>query len=182
MSDPSNLPLAGIVVLDFGQVYQGPYATLLMAMAGADVIKIEPPQGEPLRRRAPPGKSTTFPIAMLNSNKRAITLNLKHERGRTLLFEHGPARRRTARKLLAGGDGPARRRLGGAARDQPAPRLCLRLGLRPQRAGSRQSGDGSDDPGGLGPDQHDRLSRWPAGQGRAGGGRFSLRHPPLRAQ
>jgi CoA:oxalate CoA-transferase len=53
-----------------------------MAMAGTDVIKIEPPQGEPLRRRAPPGKSTTFPIAMLNSDKRAITLNLKNERGR----------------------------------------------------------------------------------------------------
>jgi CoA:oxalate CoA-transferase len=81
-----NTPLAGITVLDFGQVYQGPYATMLMAKAGADVIKIEPPQGEPLRRRAPPGKSTTFPIAMLNGNKRAITLNLKHERGRELLF------------------------------------------------------------------------------------------------
>jgi crotonobetainyl-CoA:carnitine CoA-transferase CaiB-like acyl-CoA transferase len=82
----ANRPLAGIVVLDLGQVYQGPYATLPMAKAGADVIKIEPRQGEPLRRRAPPGKSTTFPIAMLNSNKRAITLNLKHERGRALLF------------------------------------------------------------------------------------------------
>ena len=72
----ANLPLAGVTVLDFGQVYQGPYATMLMAKAGADVIKIEPPQGEPLRRRAPPGRSTTFPIAMLNGNKRAITLNL----------------------------------------------------------------------------------------------------------
>ena len=82
----ANRPLAGVTVLDFGQVYQGPYASLLMAQAGADVIKIEPPQGEPLRRRAPPGKSTTFPIAMLNSNKRAITLNLKHARGRELLF------------------------------------------------------------------------------------------------
>jgi len=82
----ANMPLAGITVLDFGQVYQGPYATLLMATAGADVIKIEPPNGEPLRRRAPPGKSTTFPIAMLNSNKRAITLNLKDERGKGLLF------------------------------------------------------------------------------------------------
>jgi CoA:oxalate CoA-transferase len=82
----ANRPLAGVTVLDFGQVFQGPYATLLMAQAGADVIKIEPPLGEPLRRRAPPGKSTTFPLAMLNSNKRAITLNLKHERGRALLF------------------------------------------------------------------------------------------------
>jgi len=82
----ANRPLTGVVVLDFGQVYQGPYATLLMAQAGADVIKIEPPQGEPLRRRAPVGKSTTFPIAMLNSNKRAVTLNLKDERGKQLLF------------------------------------------------------------------------------------------------
>ncbi len=82
----ANMPLAGVTVLDLGQVYQGPYATLLMATAGADVIKIEPPNGEPLRRRAPPGKSTTFPIAMLNSNKRAITLNLKDERGKQLLF------------------------------------------------------------------------------------------------
>jgi len=82
----ANRPLAGVTVLDFGQVYQGPYATMLMAKAGADVIKIEPPNGEPLRRRAPPGKSTTFPIAMLNGNKRAVTLNLKHERGRDLLF------------------------------------------------------------------------------------------------
>jgi CoA:oxalate CoA-transferase len=80
------MPLAGITVLDLGQVYQGPYATLLMATAGADVIKIEPPNGEPLRRRAPKGLSTTFPIAMLNSNKRAITLNLKDERGKQLLF------------------------------------------------------------------------------------------------
>jgi crotonobetainyl-CoA:carnitine CoA-transferase CaiB-like acyl-CoA transferase len=86
MTNRKNMPLAGVTVLDFGQVYQGPYATLLMATAGADVIKIEPPQGEPLRRRAPKGLSTTFPIAMLNSNKRAITLNLKDERGKQLLF------------------------------------------------------------------------------------------------
>jgi crotonobetainyl-CoA:carnitine CoA-transferase CaiB-like acyl-CoA transferase len=85
MKTRPNTPLAGVVVLDFGQVYQGPYASMLMAKAGADVIKIEPPQGEPLRRRAPPGISTTFPIAMLNGNKRAITLNLKDARGVVLL-------------------------------------------------------------------------------------------------
>src|SRR4029078_9314535 len=45
-------PLAGITVLDFGQIYQGPYATMLMAKAGANVIKIEPPHGEPARRSA----------------------------------------------------------------------------------------------------------------------------------
>jgi CoA:oxalate CoA-transferase len=90
-SDTANrgraLPLAGITVIDFGQIFQGPYATLLLAKAGADVVKIEPPTGEPLRRRAAPGKSATLPFAMLNQNKRAVTLNLKHEKGRELLFQ-----------------------------------------------------------------------------------------------
>lgn len=81
-----STPLAGITVLDFGQIFQGPYATFLMAKAGANVIKIEPPAGEPLRRRAlAQGKETTLPIAMLNANKRAVTLNLKSARGRELL-------------------------------------------------------------------------------------------------
>jgi CoA:oxalate CoA-transferase len=83
-----NPPLAGITVLDFGQIYQGPYATFLMAKAGADVIKIEPPTGEPLRRRVlATGGETTLPMAMLNANKRAITLNLKSPRGRELLMQ-----------------------------------------------------------------------------------------------
>ncbi len=85
--DGLRLPLAGLVVIDFGQIFQGPYATLLLAKAGANVIKVEPPHGEPLRRRAAPGKSATLPFAMLNQNKRAVTLNLKHPRGRELLFE-----------------------------------------------------------------------------------------------
>ncbi len=80
------MPLAGLVVIDFGQIFQGPYATLLLAKNGADVIKIEPPAGEPLRRRARPGTSATLPFAMLNQNKRAVTLNLKHPKGRDLLF------------------------------------------------------------------------------------------------
>jgi crotonobetainyl-CoA:carnitine CoA-transferase CaiB-like acyl-CoA transferase len=81
-------PLAGITVLDFGQIYQGPYATFLMAKGGADVIKIEPPGGEPLRRRViATGGETTLPIAMLNANKRAVTLNLKSPRGRELLLQ-----------------------------------------------------------------------------------------------
>jgi crotonobetainyl-CoA:carnitine CoA-transferase CaiB-like acyl-CoA transferase len=84
--ESSNLPLAGITVIDLGQVYQGPYATLLMAKAGANVIKVEPLEGEPLRRRVGVGRGATLPFAMLNSNKRAVTLNLKCERGRELLI------------------------------------------------------------------------------------------------
>ena len=71
-------PLAGVTVLDLGQYYQAPYAGLLLALAGADVIKVEAVAGEPMRR--PDGRAS-FAQAMLNSNKRGITLNLKHARG-----------------------------------------------------------------------------------------------------
>lgn len=79
-------PLDGLLVLDFGQIFQGSYASLLLAKAGANVIKIEPPTGEPLRRRTRPGAKTTLAFAMLNANKRAISLNLKTARGRELFF------------------------------------------------------------------------------------------------
>jgi CoA:oxalate CoA-transferase len=78
------LPLTGVRVLDLGHVFQGPYATFLMAMAGADVIKIEPPGGEMSRRRARDGD---YPFRALNGCKRGIVLNLKTERGRELLVE-----------------------------------------------------------------------------------------------
>jgi crotonobetainyl-CoA:carnitine CoA-transferase CaiB-like acyl-CoA transferase len=78
-------PLAGVVVIDMGQIYQGPYAGLLMAKAGATVIKVEPRHGEPLRAREAVGGGASLPLAMLNSNKRAITLNLKSPRGAELL-------------------------------------------------------------------------------------------------
>ena len=78
------LPLTGVRVLDLGQVFQGPYAGFLMAMAGADVIKIEPPHGDMSRRRARDGD---YPFRALNGNKRGIVINFKTERGRQLLIE-----------------------------------------------------------------------------------------------
>jgi crotonobetainyl-CoA:carnitine CoA-transferase CaiB-like acyl-CoA transferase len=80
----SATPLAGIVVVDLGQIYNGPYASFLMARAGAKVIKIEPPGGENMRRRGVVG-GAMLPFAMLNANKSFVTLNLKTERGKTLL-------------------------------------------------------------------------------------------------
>lgn len=79
-------PLRDITVIDLGQIYQGPYATFMMAMAGARVIKVEPPNGEPVRARANISRGS-LPLAMLNSNKLGITLNLKSARGRELLIE-----------------------------------------------------------------------------------------------
>ncbi|WP_051975133.1 CaiB/BaiF CoA transferase family protein [Cupriavidus necator] len=78
------LPLTGVRVLDLGHVFQGPYATFLMAMAGAEVIKIEPPHGDMSRNR---GRDGDYPFRALNGCKRGIVLNLKTERGRELLLE-----------------------------------------------------------------------------------------------
>src|SRR3954469_15330024 len=82
----SSYPLSGITVIDLSHVYNGPYATFLMAMAGATVIKVEPFQGEHLRSRGDMG-GAGVPFAMLNSNKQPVTLNLKTEQGRELLRE-----------------------------------------------------------------------------------------------
>jgi CoA:oxalate CoA-transferase len=78
------LPLTGIRVLDLGHVFQGPYAAFLMAMAGAEVIKVEPPQGDMSRRR---GRDGDYPFRALNGCKRGVMLNLKTPRGRELLLE-----------------------------------------------------------------------------------------------
>src|SRR5215212_8820483 len=80
-------PLTGITVLDLGQIYQGPYCGFLLAMGGAKVIKIEPPDGEPIRFRADSQGGTSVPQAMLNSNKLGITLNFKNEHGRKLFLD-----------------------------------------------------------------------------------------------
>ena len=79
-------PLQGVTVVDLGQIYNGPYCTFLMAMAGARVIKIEAMGGENLRRRSVVG-GAALPFAMLNSNKNFATLNLKSVRGKELLIE-----------------------------------------------------------------------------------------------
>ena len=81
------MPLADVTVIDFGQIFQGSYASVLMAKAGARVIKVEPPHGEPCGNVIPPGRQSTLPFAMLNANKQGITLNLKAPRGKELLFE-----------------------------------------------------------------------------------------------
>jgi CoA:oxalate CoA-transferase len=82
----TGYPLDGIVVLDLGQIYNAPYATLLLALGGAQVIKVEPRHGENLRGRTQ-AAGAGAPFVMLNSNKRGITLNLRSERGRELLLE-----------------------------------------------------------------------------------------------
>uniref|UniRef100_UPI002624FCE1 CaiB/BaiF CoA transferase family protein n=1 Tax=uncultured Sphingorhabdus sp. TaxID=1686106 RepID=UPI002624FCE1 len=81
-----TLPLSGVRVLDLTRIYSGPYCTFLMAMAGAEVIKIEPPEGESARKRDA-REGAALPFAMLNANKRLLTLNMKDKRGAEIFTE-----------------------------------------------------------------------------------------------
>ena len=80
-------PLDNIKVLDLSRVLAGPYATMLMADMGADVIKVERPgTGDDTRNYGPPfinGESTYF--MSVNRNKRSMTLNFKNEAGMAVL-------------------------------------------------------------------------------------------------
>ena len=78
------LPLDGVTVIDLSQIYNGPYATFLLATAGATVIKIEPPGGESLRRRGVVG-GAALPFAMLNGCKQSLQLDLKSAEGKEIL-------------------------------------------------------------------------------------------------
>jgi crotonobetainyl-CoA:carnitine CoA-transferase CaiB-like acyl-CoA transferase len=70
-------PLAGIVVLDFSTLLPGPLATLLLAEAGAEVIKIESPTGDGLRNWSPRCGDTSVQFAMLNRGKQSVRLDLR---------------------------------------------------------------------------------------------------------
>lgn len=79
--------MAGLKVLDFTAFVAGPYASRLMADMGADVVKVEPPEGENLRGLPPLSNGMGGFFAAMNVGKRSITLDLKTERGRALARE-----------------------------------------------------------------------------------------------
>ncbi|WP_431017133.1 CaiB/BaiF CoA transferase family protein [Bradyrhizobium pachyrhizi] len=76
--DGDRAPLAGVRVLDFSIMVAGPYCARLLADVGAEVIKIEPPEGDDMRLRTPlrEGHSTYF--GQLNAGKRSLALDLKN--------------------------------------------------------------------------------------------------------
>jgi alpha-methylacyl-CoA racemase len=78
-------PLSGLLVLDFTTLLPGPLASLMLAEAGAEVIKIERPGGEDMRRFPPVFDGESAPFALLNRGKKNLTLDLKDEAGRAKL-------------------------------------------------------------------------------------------------
>ena len=76
------LPLAGIRVLEYAQYVAGPFAGMLLADLGADVIKVEPPRGDAWRRYEPFAEGESRYFYALNRNKRSVVIDLKDEKGR----------------------------------------------------------------------------------------------------
>ncbi|MCD4525489.1 CaiB/BaiF CoA-transferase family protein [Nocardioides sp. cx-173] len=78
MSPAPRGPLDGVLVADFSRVLAGPYATMLLADLGADVVKVESPDGDDTRHWVPPTRDEvgTYYLA-INRNKRSIALDLK---------------------------------------------------------------------------------------------------------
>src|SRR5580704_8704095 len=82
----SQGPLAGVRILDLSRILSGPFATMIFADLGADVIKLENPRtGDDTREWAPPyqGDQSAYFLAV-NRNKRGIAVDLKTERGREI--------------------------------------------------------------------------------------------------
>jgi alpha-methylacyl-CoA racemase len=81
------LPLAGVRVLDLSRLLPGPYATLVLADLGADVVKVEDPRGGDYLRWMPPlARAQSGAFHALNRNKRSLALDLKAEGGPAVLL------------------------------------------------------------------------------------------------
>ena len=88
MSDtPSYGPLTGLRVLELGHFVAAPFCTRLLADLGADVIKVEPPGGDPVRQWGQQVDCNAPWWSMHGRNKRSITLNLKHPKARAIVLD-----------------------------------------------------------------------------------------------
>ena len=123
----------------FHHAAAGPLATLLLAEAGAEVIKIERPGGEDMRHYEPRFDGESAMFALLNRGKTSLVLDLKSDADRDKLDAAAQARRRAGRAVPARCDGAARPRLRRGARDQSASSSTARSPAmaRPARAPAR---------------------------------------------
>jgi CoA:oxalate CoA-transferase len=82
----STSPLDGVRVLDFSIMIAGPYCARLLADVGAEVIKIEPPEGDEMRQRAPLRDGHSAYFGQLNAGKKSIALDLKSSEAIALVY------------------------------------------------------------------------------------------------
>ncbi len=80
-------PLAGIRVLELGQLLAGPFTASMLGYFGADIIKVEPPEGDQIRRWRIVKDDTALWWYSLGRNKKSIVIDLKSEEGRALVKE-----------------------------------------------------------------------------------------------
>jgi crotonobetainyl-CoA:carnitine CoA-transferase CaiB-like acyl-CoA transferase len=82
------LPLNGIKIVDLTRIFSGPFCTMTLADLGAEVIKIESPQGDDTRKWGPPfiNDESAYYLS-INRNKKSIVLNLKEEEGKQILLD-----------------------------------------------------------------------------------------------
>lgn len=82
------LPLEGVRVVDLTSAMAGPFATMLLADLGAEVIKVEPPEGDQSRDWGPPfyGEKYSAYFASVNRGKKSVVVNLKNEDGRRVVY------------------------------------------------------------------------------------------------
>ena len=128
--------LNGIRIVDLTNVILGPYGTMLLADQGADVIKVEAPEGDAVRHIGKPRKTPGMGPAYLyvNRNKRSLCLDLKNPRG-ARGTDRGDQDRRCFRACApAAGDRRAWADLRGDPQDKARHRLCRRLRLLGRRS------------------------------------------------
>ncbi|MFG2960997.1 CaiB/BaiF CoA transferase family protein [Streptomyces sp. NPDC048291] len=81
-----DFPLAGIRVVDVSSTFMGPYCTMLLAQWGAEVVKVEPPGGDVVRKIGDVRGTSMGPVFLnVNRGKRSVLLDLKQDGGRALL-------------------------------------------------------------------------------------------------
>ena len=86
-ASPASRPLDGLRVLDFTRVLSGPLATALLADLGAEVIKVEPPQGDDYRAIGPMRNGESALFTVMNRNKKSLVLDLKQPQAAQLVAE-----------------------------------------------------------------------------------------------
>ncbi|HEY8050573.1 MAG TPA: CoA transferase [Ramlibacter sp.] len=80
------LPLEGVRVLDLTNVMAGPYCTMVLGDLGADVVKVESPEGDSTRNFEPKVNGESYCFAVLNRNKKSISVDMKDARGREVVL------------------------------------------------------------------------------------------------